>query len=1107
MKADNRSAVLTESADLSAVEKNFDQNSMAINSQKGFAIFLANRGDAPDLDHDRLEFTPSTLLWDSTCEYTPCVEFQWYVCDPDNDLLGGSVYFHEPGDISVPFDFFPNLSVLWGDYEGSIDMSSCNIDDPNSFVGPFSMEFLIPLSTFQGPGTTQHNLAITVTDSEGNTATSSPYFLNVEYNPSGDCNGCENDQGECGCLIGDPAECFWPGLNIDDECQECNFEANPTGWSDRSGPCDDGLWCNGNDTCASGECTEHEGDPCTDADDGLFCNGAEVCDEDLDDCAHSSTPEELCPDDGQWCTGVEICCDGEAYCGEVVGCTHSAIPDCGDDGLFCNGDEFCDEENDICNSTGTPCVDDEQYCNGEESCVEERDQCVHLNPPCPDDGVLCTGIEICHEDEGYCEIQEACPEDDEYCNGLEICNDATDECDHTGDPCPQDDSWCNGEEQCDEIQEACIHANEPCGDDGLYCNGMENCIEQDRVCVQVGLPCVEDDILCNGILICDEEVDQCDYEDPCPDNGLWCDGDEACNSEIDECESINEPCLPGEMCVEFPPECLSSSSGPVLSQASWVPDLFDWFSECESATCTQLEWYVCDQESDIIGGDVFFYESGTDNETPWLSFGSLAWADLIGGDPGIISDCQNPYGPIVLELLFPESMFGAMGVYEVNFGLRATDDAGNWGNRLDNILLEIRYGLPTTTTVSTSTTTTTIETNPPELSDLEVTVFEFDWDPSCATDACTQLQWWVCDVENDLEGGDISIYEMGGFLDPLTTVPWSDAVDFPIDASNCLAPFGPVAYPILVPESAFTNGAGQYIANFEIVASDNAENISNRTDNAFFLVHYNGPGTTTTIVGTTTTTIEGTTTTTVEGTTTTTVEGTTTTTIEGTTTTTVEGTTTTTVEGTTTTTVEGTTTTTVETTTTTTTAVGNAPIISDAAWVPPIFPWLENCAVTPCTQLQWSVCDLDNDLEGGQIFISDTQGFLDPLVIPWTDVVSFPIDASDCSNPYGPVAWGLLVPESLFQAKEQLNVISEIYVTDAGGNESNTLADISLKIDYNLTTTTTIPADDDDTLDDDTLDDDTTDDDTDDADDDSTPPIGAPRASSDDAESDSCGCS
>ena len=162
----------------------------------------------------------------------------------------------------------------------------------------------------------------------------------------------------------------------------------------------------------------------------------------------------------------------------------------------------------------------------------------------------------------------------------------------------------------------------------------------------------------------------------------------------------------------------------------------------------------------------------------------------------------------------------------------------------------------------------------------------------------------------------------------------------------------------------------------------------------------------------------------------------------------------------------------------------------------------ENCAVTQCTQLQWSVCDPDNNLEGGQIFISDAQGFLNPLVIPWTDVVSFPIDASDCSNPYGPVVWYLLLPESLFQAKEQFNVIAEIYVTDADGNESNTLADISLKIDYNPTTTTTIPADDDD----DTGDDDTADDDTGDADDDSTPPIGAPRADSDDAESDSCGC-
>lgn len=52
--------------------------------------------------------------------------------------------------------------------------------------------------------------------------------------------------------------------------------------------CEDGLFCNGTDSCLAGACTVHEGYTC--ADDGQFCNGAEYCEEESDRCRHAGDP-------------------------------------------------------------------------------------------------------------------------------------------------------------------------------------------------------------------------------------------------------------------------------------------------------------------------------------------------------------------------------------------------------------------------------------------------------------------------------------------------------------------------------------------------------------------------------------------------------------------------------------------------------------------------------------------------------------------------------------------------------------------------------------------------------------------------------------------------
>ena len=70
--------------------------------------------------------------------------------------------------------------------------------------------------------------------------------------------------------------------------------------------CDDGAWCNGNETCDGlGTCNDNT-DPCSD--DGLFCNGAESCDEIDDICLHSGYPcdpeTQTCQEAGDSCAAA-----------------------------------------------------------------------------------------------------------------------------------------------------------------------------------------------------------------------------------------------------------------------------------------------------------------------------------------------------------------------------------------------------------------------------------------------------------------------------------------------------------------------------------------------------------------------------------------------------------------------------------------------------------------------------------------------------------------------------------------------------------------------------------------------------------------------------------
>jgi len=115
--------------------------------------------------------------------------------------------------------------------------------------------------------------------------------------------------------------------------------------------CDDGIYCNGVETCTNSACQQGS-DPCPD--DGMFCNGTEGCDEEGNTCTSSGDP-----------CGTDLRCDEQGS--QCVGCLEDE--DC-NDGTYCNGEESCSTK--VCVHAGNPCSSD-------TTCNEEAQSCDQIS--------------------------------------------------------------------------------------------------------------------------------------------------------------------------------------------------------------------------------------------------------------------------------------------------------------------------------------------------------------------------------------------------------------------------------------------------------------------------------------------------------------------------------------------------------------------------------------------------------------------------------------------------------------------------------------------------------------------------------------------------------
>ncbi len=193
--------------------------------------------------------------------------------------------------------------------------------------------------------------------------------------------------------------------------------------------CDNGLFCDGSETCnvGTGTCQAGTAPDCTD---GVSCTG-DSCNEGTDSCDNT-------PNDGLCSNG--LFCDGTETCNATLGCQAGAAPDC-NDGVGCTADS-CNEGTDACDNVPNNAVcDDGEFCNGAETCDPALD-CQAGSDPCSG-GACDEDADICLE----CTVDADC-NDNLFCNGVETCNGAG--------ACEPGTAPCAAGETCDENGDICV---------------------------------------------------------------------------------------------------------------------------------------------------------------------------------------------------------------------------------------------------------------------------------------------------------------------------------------------------------------------------------------------------------------------------------------------------------------------------------------------------------------------------------------------------------------------------------------------------------------------------------------------------------------------------
>ena len=341
------------------------------------------------------------------------------------------------------------------------------------------------------------------------------------------CNGAETCDPTGICLAGTPVDCDDAVGCTDDSCNEatdsCDNDTNDA-------LCDNGLFCDGSETCDLNNDCQAGSDPCS----------GQSCDEGTDSCFNCVTDPDCA--DGQFCNGVEICVAGACQAGPPVDC---------DDGVACT-DDSCDEGADSCgNVANDGLCDNGQFCDGSETCDVNND-CQAGSDPC-DDGVGCTD-DSCDEGADSCGnvANNGLCDNGQFCDGSETCG-VNNDCQAGTPPICDDGIPCTAD-SCNEGTDSCDNVtNDAVCDDGAFCNGSETCSAVVGCQAGTSVDC-DDGVGCTDDS-CNETTDSCDNvtNDSNCDDALFCNGSETCDINND-CQAGSAACE-GQSCDEGTDTC------------------------------------------------------------------------------------------------------------------------------------------------------------------------------------------------------------------------------------------------------------------------------------------------------------------------------------------------------------------------------------------------------------------------------------------------------------------------------------------------------------------------------------------------------------------------
>ena len=383
------------------------------------------------------------------------------------------------------------------------------------------------------------------------------------------CNGAETCDAVSDCMVGATPNCDDGVSCTTDSCNE-TIDSCVNATDDAV--CDNGLFCDGAETCdAVLDCQAGAAPNC---DDGVGCT-SDACNEVADQC--DNTADDATCDDGLFCNGAETCnvstdCQAGAApnCNDGVGCTIDACNETSDscdntaddsvcdDGAFCNGAETCDAAldcqtaapvdcndgvactNDTCNEIADVCengaddgnCDDGAFCNGAETCDAVLD-CQAATPVDCDDAVGCT-LDSCNEVADQCDnlATDSLCDNGLFCDGAETC-DAVSDCQPGAVPGCDDGVGCTVD-ACDEVGDTCANTtDDSLCDNGLFCDGAETC-SATLDCQAGTAPNCNDGVGCT-LDSCNETTDVCDNApaDGLCDDGAFCNGAETCDAALD----------------------------------------------------------------------------------------------------------------------------------------------------------------------------------------------------------------------------------------------------------------------------------------------------------------------------------------------------------------------------------------------------------------------------------------------------------------------------------------------------------------------------------------------------------------------------------------------